>query len=569
MRLRHLAIRNFRGIRNLDWAIPNTGLLCLIGRGDSTKSTVLEAIRRVLYPQWNLLFDDSDFHKCDIENPIVIEAVLGDIPDAFRDLTSGYGSHLCGWDAAKKTILAEAHRLEEVLQVRLAVTKSLEPTWMVVRAGNDTGVRFDMADRAKTAASLIDSRSDHHLTWSKGSILSHVTEKGSLTDSLAEAARAARRALDSKRKESLTVFDDVAAQAEKTARSLGVTVASGYTAHLDTTAINIKQGALAIHDGPMPLRQLGLGSKRLLSTGLSRVAKESPHITLFDEIEVGLEPHRIARLVHHLKDDQSGQYFVTTHSPVAVREFAAGDLHVVHHTDGVTMIHAAAVEGAESALQGNIRKYAEAFLAPKVLVCEGATEVGVARALDHVWQRQKQPSFAYQGVAPIDAGGASKVFALAIEIRLLHYDVAILADSDGDHPLTDAQLAQLKKAGIAVIAWEGKLCTERRVFEDLKWPGVMASFQLARANHNDDDGFLNQIAQQFQGTFDRQHDAWTDTPALREALGKAARASKWFKAQYRAAEWIDKIGEWLLPNELKDKALGRQLRSLRDWVDRV
>lgn len=568
MRLRHLAIRNFRGIRTLEWAIPNTSLLCLIGRGDSTKSTVLEAIRRVLYPQWNLLFDDSDFHKCDIDQPVVIEAVLGDIPDSFRDVTSGYGGHLCGWDATKKAILAEPGRFEEVIQVRLSVTKSLEPTWMVVRAGNDTGIRFDMADRAKAAASLIDSRSDHHLTWSKGSILSQVTEKGSLTDSLAEAARAARRALDSKRKESLKVFDDVASDAEKTARSLGVTVASGYNAHLDTTAINIKQGALAIHDGPMPLRQLGLGSKRLLSTGLSQVAKESPHITLFDEIEVGLEPHRIARLVHHLKDDKSGQYFITTHSPVAVRELAAGDLQVLHHKDGTTTVHAAAIEGAESALQGNIRKYAEAFLAPKVLVCEGATEVGVARALDHFWQRQNQPSFAYQGVACIDAGGASKLFAVASEVRMLHYDVAILADSDGDAALTEAQQATLKTAGISVIVWEGKLCTERRFFSDLKWEGVRASFELARANHNDDESLLNQIAQQFAGTFNRQHETWIDTPALREALGKAANASKWFKAQYRAAEWIGKIGEWLLPHELKDKALGRQLRSLRDWVDR-
>ena len=39
-----------------------------------------------------------------------------------------------------------------------------------------------------------------------------------------------------------------------------------------------------------------------------------PHITLFDEVELGLEPHRIARLLKHLKDDVTGQYFLTTHS---------------------------------------------------------------------------------------------------------------------------------------------------------------------------------------------------------------------------------------------------------------
>ena len=34
MRIRHLSIRNFRGIHKLDWALPDTPLFCLIDRGD-------------------------------------------------------------------------------------------------------------------------------------------------------------------------------------------------------------------------------------------------------------------------------------------------------------------------------------------------------------------------------------------------------------------------------------------------------------------------------------------------------------------------------------------------------
>src|SRR5260370_2703280 len=97
MRIRHLSIRNFRGIRELDWALPNKTLFCLIGRGDSTKSTILEALRRVFHPQWNLAFDDADFHQCKPENTIKIEVFLGDLPDTFRDLES-YGHWLTGWD---------------------------------------------------------------------------------------------------------------------------------------------------------------------------------------------------------------------------------------------------------------------------------------------------------------------------------------------------------------------------------------------------------------------------------------------------------------------------------------
>jgi putative ATP-dependent endonuclease of the OLD family len=98
MRIRHLSVRNFRGIRELDWPIPDRNVLCLIGHGDSTKSTILEALRRIFHPQWNLSFDDADFHLCNPINSITIEAILGDLPDEFRDLEK-YGHWLCGWNA--------------------------------------------------------------------------------------------------------------------------------------------------------------------------------------------------------------------------------------------------------------------------------------------------------------------------------------------------------------------------------------------------------------------------------------------------------------------------------------
>src|SRR4051812_28820458 len=101
MRIRHLSIRNFRGIYEFDWSLPDKSLFCLIGRGDSTKSTILEALRYVFYPQWNLAFNDADFYQCKPTNTITIEVYLGDIPDVFRDLET-YGQWLSGWDAAAK-----------------------------------------------------------------------------------------------------------------------------------------------------------------------------------------------------------------------------------------------------------------------------------------------------------------------------------------------------------------------------------------------------------------------------------------------------------------------------------
>lgn len=385
MRLRHIAIRNFRGVRQLDWAIPERTLICLAGRGDSTKSTILEAIRRLFHPQWNLTFDDADFHHCLPANTILIEGVLGALPEEFL-AEERYGLQLVGWNrATKQRTVDPADGLEEALRVRLVVDEGLEPTWTVFKNDGDEGVRFRPSDREKVGVCLIGGvTTDRHLTWSRGSLLSQLTKTDDIAPSLAGAARAAKAALDARRAE-LGEFDAVATIAQNAARALGVNVATGYKAHLDSDAINIRNAGLALHDGDLPLRQLGLGSKRMLTTGLQQHAQQAPHITLFDEIEIGLEPHRIARLLKHLAADAAGQYFLTTHSPVALRELTVHDLHIVHCNGGAVEIVAAAKPGLADRIQGKLRTGAEAFLAPKVLVCEGATEAGVVRGLDDYW----------------------------------------------------------------------------------------------------------------------------------------------------------------------------------------
>ena len=86
MKIRRLKINNFRGVSDLEWSLPQGHIFCLIGKGDSAKSTILEAIRYVFYPQWNLTLSDSDFHKGNIDDPIVIEATIGDLVDDFCSL---------------------------------------------------------------------------------------------------------------------------------------------------------------------------------------------------------------------------------------------------------------------------------------------------------------------------------------------------------------------------------------------------------------------------------------------------------------------------------------------------
>jgi putative ATP-dependent endonuclease of OLD family len=566
MQIRHLSIRNFRGIRELDWALPDRTLFCLIGRGDSTKSTILEALRCVFYPQWNLAFDDSDFYQCRPTNTICIDVFLGDIPDVFRDLET-YGHWLSGWNATTTRRHVEPREgIEDALHVRLTVADDLEPKWRVIKSDDDEGVSFKAPDRAKVAVSLIGTLTDRHLTWSRGSLLGHLTEADNLSLSLADASRAAKTAMEAHRA-SLTKFDAVAGKAETTARSLGVSVSSSYRAHLDAEALSVHIGGLALHDGDMPLRRLGLGSKRMLTTGIQKEALSAGHITLFDELEIGLEPHRISRLVEHLKHDTSGQYILTTHSPVVLRELTVDDLHIVHCRGGKTEIVAANKPAIADSIQGKIRLGAEAFLAPKIVVCEGATEAGLLRGLDDHWIAQKRSSFAYQGVALFDARCGNKVSEIASGLRQLAYDVAVLVDSDADDEFSDADADALRAQGITVVTWSDRLSLEERVFADLPWEGVVASFELACAIRGDRDAVISQVQTQYREGFNRDAMAWTDTSALRTALGKAAKTGDWYKRQSLGQQWAGIICHHL--DAVRNSDLGRKLIELREWIDRA
>lgn len=570
MRIRHISVRNFRGIQQLDWAIPDKGMVCLIGRGDSRKSTILEALRRVFHPQWNLPFDDADFHLCNPENSIKIEVVLGNIPDAFRDL-SKYGYWLCGWDADREVRTDDpGSDLEDALRVRLVVASDLEPSWVVIKNDDDEGIRFGASDRAKVAVSLIGAVSDRHLTWSRGTILSQLTESENITSSLADAARAAKHALEGRRDTDLENFDQVAQTAERTARELGVNVAESYKAHLDSDAINVRMAGLALHDGAMPLRRLGLGSRRMLMTGLQKHGLRDPHITLFDEVEIGLEPHRIARLLRSLKQDDTGQYFLTTHSPVVLRELTVSDLHIVHCDVGCIDVIAAEKPAIADSIQGKIRSGAEAFLAPKIVVCEGATEVGFLRGFDAHWSdSEDMESFAYRGVALFDANGASRIKGIAENLHALGYDVAVLVDSDASDKFSDSDARELSGDGVTVVKWGDGLSIEERVFTDVPWDGVMASFHVARTILNDDTRLIDHVGTQYGNGFNRDFTAWCDTTELRSALGKAAKISNWFKQQSSASDWAAVVSRYIGDDAVQGTDLVRKLSSLREWVHNV
>jgi len=568
VKIRKIVIKNFRGVKELEWNLPAADIICLIGKGDSSKSTILEAIRYTFHPQWNLAFSDSDFYQCRIADCINIEITIGNLHEDFCALNK-YGLHLRGWDATTRKLEDEPDdHLESVLTVRLTVEKDLEPKWTVVCDRNPEGVPFKQADRTKVGVGLIGVYSERELSWANGTALAKLTAAQSLSELLANASRTARNSLDIDRPVTLTNFDAAAIKSQDIAKLLGVPVSDAFKAHLDLASINLRVGGLALHDGEIPLRQLGLGSRRMLQCGIQRAGLDEGHITLFDELEFGLEPHRITRLIKHIREDNRGQYFLTTHSPMVLRELTVQDLHIVHSRGGTVTIISAGEQGLEEhEVQGKIRSSTEAFLAKKVVVCEGATEVGFLRGFDDYQIDNAKDPFSFHGVALLDAKSGNKVKALAKAFKSLCYDVSVLADADAQDQFSIADEAELRKMGIPTFVWSENLSLEERAFQDLPWPAVLASLKLAQGKL----GFpvRDQVLSKFAGPLDKDCAVWGESPELRVAIGVAAKKSGWFKDTTRGDLWFKEICPAFQDAAFGKKNLALELGKLWEWAEHV
>ena len=194
MKIRRIRIERFRGIKELQWDVGGD-FICLIGPGDSTKSTVLDAIELALSPRWNVQFDDTDFYNAKTDEPIKITITVGDLPEEFKS-DAKYGYLARGWSNNGELHDEPEDHDEVVLSIQLTVEPSLEQSWAVVNDRNPEGKQITAKDREKLGCARLGDYLDRHFSWSRGSILSRLTgEADSVASILADAGRAARAAL--------------------------------------------------------------------------------------------------------------------------------------------------------------------------------------------------------------------------------------------------------------------------------------------------------------------------------------------------------------------------------------
>lgn len=479
-RIRKIEIRNFRSIQALDWT-PSAGINCLIGPGDSGKSSILDAIDLCLGARRSAPFGDTDFFGLDVAQSISISLTLGALADELKNLET-YGDFLRGFDAAGRIVEDEPRAgIETVLTLRLTVASDLEPSWTLYsdraqQQGLERGLAWK--DRATLAPARIGSYANTNLSWSRGSVLNKLSEERANLG--AELARAAREARTNFGTQAAAQFSETLRVVTATAASLGVPVGASAQALLDAHSVSIGDGAIALHnEAGVPLRSLGTGSARLLVAGLQRAAAGAASIALVDEVEYGLEPHRLTRLLHSLgaKDPTAPlQVFMTTHSPVAVRELGGNQVFVVRALPGSQQVHEV---GVADDVQSTIRADPEAFLAKSVVVCEGASEVGFGRGLDQYWVGLGHQSFFATGGAYVNVGGGDpdKCYARGTALLGLGYRVMVLVDAD--KPPTPATVATFLAAGGVAVSWRPGRALEDELFLSLDHGAIHALMQRA------------------------------------------------------------------------------------------
>ncbi|RXU69775.1 hypothetical protein CW358_03675 [Pseudomonas protegens] len=568
MRVEQLTVKNFRGIKHLEWKLMGQSICCLIGVGDSAKTTVLDAVEAALSPRW-MTFNEADFHHANTAEDIEVEVTIGELSRAL--LSDGrFGLYLRGLSPTGELNDEPEDADTPVLTVRLSVDATMEPVWSLVCDRYPVPRVLSNRDRAMFCLVRLAGDEARHLTWAQGSVLSKMTEANDETSQmLAHAYRSARQSANLG---SIPELAQAAASAETAARSLGAYINQAYCPDLELGRGGFNSSSIALHDGSVPLRLAGLGTRRLATLAVQRSAISEGAIVLVDELEQGLEPHRVLGAMAQLKKWQQeaekahqakGQILMTTHSDVVLAELPPPSLFIVSRSpEAVADIkHALASGDISRVLKGAPR----ALFARKILLCEGATELGMMLGLRERYpDRHDGVPIEQLGAAIIDGGGSAGP-PLALALRALGYEVGLFRDSDRK---LDAHFAtKLQTQGVRVIEYGGGLNTERAVFQSATDAQIDGLLDLV-AGFISEPTLVDHLEKTFEGLdVDASFCDWDlvgVSSNLRLRLSDLAAEKSWFKNAERGRAISALVMQVIDTPQVSP--IGICLRTVESWL---
>lgn len=559
-RIHQLKINHFRGIEHFEQCFDDTNLIILIGRGDSGKSTILKAISLVLSPAWNNTFADTDFYNLDTTKPIEIEVSLRCVPDKLlSDAKYGLYKRLLVngeiIDEISKSGEEPFAQEEDILTIKLVVDDTLQPKWYVDR---EQDIEISHRDRALLDMFMIADYADNHFSYNKLSPLYALLKKGldapdTIEKKLVAVVRQAYQSIASN--VSFQEFEKVATEIKQEALNLGIEFDDLKTS-LEYKGNAYTESNITLHDGQnRPLGMYGKGSKRLLSMAIQLALAKTGGIVLIDEIEQGLEPDRIRTIINKLSQVAPGQVIITTHSRDVVVESKSETIYLMSK-------EANSLYQFESELQGLLRSQPEAFFARRVILCEGATEYGIIRALDHFLQREGKLGLSARSIAVVDSKGGDNFYRYAIWLSTKGFDVITFNDDDNKSILSSKEEAI--SAGVRIAICDAGNALEQQLFNDASWSIIIELVYLAKDILSEEaivsclDG-IQSISDLNSLIDERQLD-------IRQKLGTQSKKKGWYKNVTDG----ESLGELLfsnMENIEKDRTLYQELKMLLDWTD--
>lgn len=305
-----------------------------------------------------------------------------------------------------------------------------------------------------------------------------------------------------------------------------------------------------------------------LGVQLSAVADGS--LLLVDEVEYGLEPHRIRHLLKYLQQainndpNKAGQVIMTSHSSTSIVELSAENLYIVRSANGETT-----ARNVSPDLQNIVRKVPEAFLGLRALVCEGKTELGILRVFEDYWinKKNKEP-LAHNGVVLILGGGDDSP-KTALELRKLGYSTCFLTDGDKLNALKPS-IEELIAIGVSVFHWSEPNAVEEVLANELSWASLKKMVELG-AEEKGEQSVCDTIGSKFGKTIMPSSinlEDWLKNgiqqDAIRKAIGEVAKAKGWFKR----IDLGENLGKLILEDleNLSGKETVKLLEEIEGWI---
>ena len=552
--IRKLTIQRFRGLESFDWH-PQPGMNVVLGGGDVGKTTVLEAIALLLSPSNAAVVSESDYWQRDSTQEFVIEAIM-----TLQEATGIGSQRNFSWPWAWNGQDAVAPSASEeddlpapddpVYRVRVRGTTELELVWEIVQPHDDAD-HFSVAVRRKIGLVRLsaDERNDRDLRLVYGSALDRLLADSALRarigkhvsdldlhDSLNQQGKEAIKKLDERMIEAALPRD----------LKLGLTTSQGLS-------IGALIGLLATKNGvSLPLTSWGAGTRRMTALEIASSTEKEASVTIIDEIERGLEPYRLRKLIKVLRERHS-QTFLTTHSPVAIA--CAGQAHL-WYLDSKGDIGALPHEK----IGPQQRRDPETFLARVAVIAEGPTEVGFLRFL-------LEKAF---GTEPLDYGvrvcdGQGNPATLDLLETLASAGLLFTGFADDEGTAPGRWKALKDKLGDRMHQWP-KGCTEQHVIGAIPDDRLQELLKLGAAEMDGDR--LRTLADRL-GLQDKQPaaigEALTATgKTWRQLIIDAATGSKAGAPEGSEKSWKSHSRNWF-KSEIGGRELAEKMIALGAW----